>query len=285
MFPDRVRARRSSTACSTRSPGRPARGDGRDVPFSTRLHSDRGAGDAGGVLPALRRRRRALRVRAGGAARFTALGAALQGSSADVIFPDGSTGELNYSQPRSDHARRDVRLVCRGRTSPQCLADVEAQASAGDARHRACSGSGSPVTRTSPSAASRTTPTASESFPAWPARTSDNPDTYAAWSTAGHAADAQYGYFGRIWTWASRHLRRRGRAPTPTATSGPLNHRTANPVLVVGNLFDPATRYQGAVHRVDLLPNSRAADGPRLGPHVAVPLAVRRRVRRATWST
>jgi hypothetical protein len=38
---------------------------------------------------------------------------------------------------------------------------------------------------------------------------------------------------------------------------GPFNGATANPVLVIGNLFDPATRYQGAVIASTLLPNSR----------------------------
>ena len=39
--------------------------------------------------------------------------------------------------------------------------------------------------------------------------------------------------------------------------SGPFDKWTANPVLVIGNLFDPATRYQGAVTASTLLPNSR----------------------------
>ena len=38
--------------------------------------------------------------------------------------------------------------------------------------------------------------------------------------------------------------------------SAPFNHRTANPVLVVGNQFDPATDYHGAVTVANLLPNS-----------------------------
>jgi hypothetical protein len=37
---------------------------------------------------------------------------------------------------------------------------------------------------------------------------------------------------------------------------GPFNKRTANPVLVVGNQFDPATRYEGAVTVAALLPSS-----------------------------
>jgi hypothetical protein len=36
--------------------------------------------------------------------------------------------------------------------------------------------------------------------------------------------------------------------------TGPFTARTANPVLVVGGRFDPATRYQGAVILSRLLP-------------------------------
>jgi hypothetical protein len=38
---------------------------------------------------------------------------------------------------------------------------------------------------------------------------------------------------------------------------GPWNYTTVNPVLVVGNLFDPATPYHGAVTVDRLLPRSR----------------------------
>jgi hypothetical protein len=38
---------------------------------------------------------------------------------------------------------------------------------------------------------------------------------------------------------------------------GPFTHTTSNPVLIIGNQFDPATRYQGAVIGSQLLPNSR----------------------------
>jgi pimeloyl-ACP methyl ester carboxylesterase len=84
---------------------------------------------------------------------------------------------------------------------------------------------------------------------------SDNPDDVSAWSTAGADADAQYGYFGRPWTWLS--------SPCVGWTGfdddrymGPFDAATANPVLVVGNRFDPATRYEGAETVHDLLPNS-----------------------------
>ncbi len=67
---------------------------------------------------------------------------------------------------------------------------------------------------------------------------------------------AQFGIFGPIWTWRSSIC-----AAWPFGDAdryiGPWNHRTSNPVLVIGNLFDPATRYQGAVLASNLLPNSR----------------------------
>jgi len=95
-----------------------------------------------------------------------------------------------------------------------------------------------------------------ESFPGVACADSDNPHTYAAWSAAADAAEAQYGIFGRIWTWRSSIC-----AAWPNGDAdryiGPWNHRTSNPVLIIGNLFDPATRYEGAVLASNLLPNSR----------------------------
>ena len=84
---------------------------------------------------------------------------------------------------------------------------------------------------------------------------SDNPDTHQAWSDAGAAAEEEFGYFGRLWTWA-----------TSTCAvwtgfdedryMGPFDAETANPVLIVGTRFDPATRYEGSVILDGLLPNA-----------------------------
>src|SRR5262249_35751213 len=73
-------------------------GDGSTVPFSTRLRSDQGAQatlneffrlcDAGGANCAFA---------PDSAKRFAALGAELKSHPRLVTFPDGSTGELNYS--------------------------------------------------------------------------------------------------------------------------------------------------------------------------------------------
>jgi len=95
-----------------------------------------------------------------------------------------------------------------------------------------------------------------EAFPAVACSDSDNPDSHLDWFTAAEQAEAQFGYFGRAWTWASSIC-----AVWPGASddryTGPWTAATANPVLVVGNFFDPATRYQGAQTVAGLLPNSR----------------------------
>jgi pimeloyl-ACP methyl ester carboxylesterase len=94
-----------------------------------------------------------------------------------------------------------------------------------------------------------------EGFPGVACSDTVNPTGHAYWSVAGAVADEQQGYFGRPWTWAT----------SPCAVwegfdadryLGPFDHVTSNPVLVVGNVFDPATRYQGALTVHQLLPNS-----------------------------
>jgi hypothetical protein len=96
---------------------------------------------------------------------------------------------------------------------------------------------------------------AAENFPAIACADSDNPDSYGAWWNAGLAADAAHGYFGSIWTWASGICAAWDHADG-ARYMGPFNHRTANPVLVVGNQFDPATPYSGAVAVSQLLPGA-----------------------------
>jgi hypothetical protein len=84
----------------------------------------------------------------------------------------------------------------------------------------------------------------------------DNPSSPDAWSVAARDADREFGYFGRAWTWVSSSC-----AVWPGADrdryTGPFTARTANPVLVIGNRYDPATRYQGAVTVSNLLPRAR----------------------------
>jgi pimeloyl-ACP methyl ester carboxylesterase len=94
-----------------------------------------------------------------------------------------------------------------------------------------------------------------EGFTATACNDTAGPSGYDAWIAAADAADAEFGYFGRLWTWASSIC---AEWPFDDADRypGPFNAATAHPILVVGNRFDPATRYEGAVLVADLLPNS-----------------------------
>ncbi|MBT0993389.1 alpha/beta hydrolase [Cellulomonas sp. DKR-3] len=84
-----------------------------------------------------------------------------------------------------------------------------------------------------------------------------NPRYASRWPAAAAKAAQTGSGFGPLWTWSS--------APCASATwtaraedsyRGTFTHRTAAPVLVVGNYWDPATNYRGAVKAAALLPNS-----------------------------
>jgi pimeloyl-ACP methyl ester carboxylesterase len=95
-----------------------------------------------------------------------------------------------------------------------------------------------------------------EGFPGVACSETQNPDNVRAWARAARAQDRRYPYFGRPWTWISSICE-----PWPgwdrDHYDGPWDRRTANRVLVVGNRFDPATPYHGAVVVDRLLPRSR----------------------------
>lgn len=84
----------------------------------------------------------------------------------------------------------------------------------------------------------------------------ENPADPAAWPLAAARRDAVAPYFGAAWLWGT----------VPCATwpgrdsdrySGPYGAPTANPVLVIGNSFDPATTYQQAVSTSQLMPGAK----------------------------
>jgi pimeloyl-ACP methyl ester carboxylesterase len=84
-----------------------------------------------------------------------------------------------------------------------------------------------------------------------------NPRDYLRWRRSADRAQEQQGHFGRLWTWNGSAC-----AFWPTGAGkdqylGPWDARTANPVLIVGNRYDPATPYTGAQAAARLLPNSR----------------------------
>ena len=84
-----------------------------------------------------------------------------------------------------------------------------------------------------------------------------NPRSFAAWQQSADRNERQYGYFGRVWNWTWSSCRVWPSGAGQDRYLGPWTTRTSAPVLVVGNYFDPATRYQGAVTASQLLPNSR----------------------------
>lgn len=82
-----------------------------------------------------------------------------------------------------------------------------------------------------------------------------NPDNHAAWSQAGAAADANIGVFGRLTTWQSSPCAV-WQSNDPDRYLGPFFRVTSKPILIVANLFDPLTPYEGAQQAHNLLPNS-----------------------------
>jgi pimeloyl-ACP methyl ester carboxylesterase len=85
-----------------------------------------------------------------------------------------------------------------------------------------------------------------------------NPPDAAKWAGYADNADKTAPDFGRIWTWASAPCASKTwTVKDEDAYRGPFTHRTVNPVLVVGNYWDPATNYDSAVTVSRLLPNSR----------------------------
>ena len=83
-----------------------------------------------------------------------------------------------------------------------------------------------------------------------------NPRSQLAWPVAAVLQDRRFPYFGSAWTYASMAC-----ATWPGFDSdrylGPFTKRTAKPLLVVGTRYDPATRYQAAVEVARTIPGAR----------------------------
>ena len=85
----------------------------------------------------------------------------------------------------------------------------------------------------------------------------NHPRNAEAWPGYARSADRRAKYFGRAWTWwTSPCAKATWTAHDEDAYRGPFDRRTAAPVLVVGNTWDPATPYWGAESVSRLLPNS-----------------------------
>jgi pimeloyl-ACP methyl ester carboxylesterase len=262
MFPGRFRAIVIDGVLDPVAWTTGARGQ-RHLPFSTRLRSDQGAMatlrqffrlcDAGGDECPL----------SGDAAgRFAAIARALRASPLVIEDPEtGGAFEYNYSLFIAD----TLGAMYSSFSWPafaEYLAALEALlAPPATARERAAASRALGAFHRAAGLATEEFPefpeyqNLVEGFPGVACSDSNNPDSYSAWSRAATAADREFGYFGRLWTWASSIC-----AEWPGHDGdrylGPWTRNTSKPVLVVGTRYDPATRYQGAQIAHRLLPNS-----------------------------
>jgi pimeloyl-ACP methyl ester carboxylesterase len=82
--------------------------------------------------------------------------------------------------------------------------------------------------------------------------------SWPAAAAAAAAADRGASYFGAYYAWISvRCARNTWTAHDEDVYWGPFDRRTAAPVLVIGNLWDPVTSYGSAVKVARMLPSSR----------------------------
>ena len=254
LFPDKVRALvvdgvLDPIAWTTGNPG-----EGDTIPFSTRLRSDKGAMDTLNEFFRLCDENPATCAFSGDAAnRYAALAASLRAAPLQIEFPDGSVFFFTYQ----DLISNSLGAMYDSFSWPDFalfLADIESLASPaqlGTRLYALWEDLGFINKRGFPHY-----PNFIEGFPGVACADSDNPDNYPAWWDNAQQAEADFGYFGPLWTYVSSIC-----AAWPGEQGGryigPFTANTASPVLVVGNFFDPATRYEGAQIVAGLLPNSR----------------------------
>jgi pimeloyl-ACP methyl ester carboxylesterase len=252
MFPDRV-GRMIIDGVVDPVAWTTGHGDGTTTPVMARFHAADGAQatldeffrlcDAAGPHCALA---------PNSAERFTALAEALKDHPIPVTYPDGTTGLLDYSTliANTESALYDTGTWA---SLAQMLAAAEASAdptTLGANLAQIQPSLGLEVHRHHLQYANMI-----EGFPGVMCTDSDNPHSYPGFSTAAQRAD-ETTVFGSLWTWYSSIC-----IDWPFSNAdrytGPWTHWTANPVLVIGNTFDPATPYENAVAASQLLPNSR----------------------------
>lgn len=261
MFPGRVRAMLIDAVLDPERWATGQFGDGFRVPFSTRLHSDDGAfATLGAFFRTCTAAGDRCAFSAGDpAAKYAALARRLRREPLVLTDPGGSTFTVTYAVLVDQtlgalYAPAQWPDLAGALQQLTDLADPAARPAAVSSGTRALLGGfdGRPGYR---AGAAEEVPF-DDAFAAVSCSETDNPTNPAAWPRAAAAADRRFPYFGREWTYVSQAC---ATWPAHDADryAGPFDHRTANPVLVVGTRFDPATRYQAAVEVSRELPGAR----------------------------
>jgi pimeloyl-ACP methyl ester carboxylesterase len=221
----------------------------RTQPFTTRLRSDQGSEDTLDQFLTLCDRAGDRCALSGGArARYEALLARAK------VSPIPLPGFPQYLLGYNDVVGLTLSGLygTRWASTAETLAELEAE----------------PQATTAAAASSITTPVTAGASPAFGdygqfeahaavmCSETDNPASYSAWTRAADKAAVRYPHFGRYWAWASSMC---GVWPARDADryTGPWRATTSNPVLVVGNYYDPSTPYETAVTASKLLKNAR----------------------------
>ena len=109
---------------------------------------------------------------------------------------------------------------------------------------------------------------------------SRNSKNLARYAALANAADKKAPYFGRLWLWnLAGCSSKKWTVKDEDAYRGPFTKTTSTPVLIVGNYWDPATNYAGAVSTSKRLPNSRLLSSNSWGHTAYGTSAVRHRAR------
>jgi pimeloyl-ACP methyl ester carboxylesterase len=249
LFPNRVRALVVDAVLDPIAWATGRRGESETLPFSTRVRSDQGA------WPTLKEFFRLCDRFAANCAfsegdpqeRFARLTQRLRKDP--VAVPDGQGGTVQVTYNLL--VAITLSALYEPLVWPQ-LAELLAEI---DTLSRADAGASLRVLRTR-LGGFQNYPNFVEGGPGVACSETENPDNISAWSTAARESDEEFPYFGRYWTWISS-LCHPWAGLDADRYMGPFDARTSEPVLIIGNSFDPATRYQGAVRLARLLPNSR----------------------------
>jgi pimeloyl-ACP methyl ester carboxylesterase len=265
LFPSRVRAIVIDGVLDPERWATGQFGDGRTVPFSTRLLSAQGAYESLGAFfrtcVAAGPDRCAFATPGATArdlaARYAALARRLLRRPIELPQPDGSTFPVTYDlfvaitlgDLYSAFSYPDLAGFLRA-------LEAAAAAPAGTAAAAAARAAASASVRKHAARFQDEEPLFDSGFDAVSCADTINPRSQLAWPVAALLQDRRFPYFGSIWTYASMAC-----ATWPGFDSdrylGPFTKRTAHPLLVVGQRYDPATRYQAAVEVSRTIPGAR----------------------------